>query len=157
VDISLDDFRRHFEILSDQALLATSREDLVEGARACYDEEVLRRGLISPEGAGAAENEAYEAEEGTEAEPENPDDDLVLIGTFTVAEEASLARGLLESASIPVHLANEHVALGAFQLRLMVPAAYEEQAFEVLEMEISDEELAEQAEAAGGFRDEANH
>ena len=45
MDISLEDFRRHFEILSDEALLATSREDLVETARACFDEEVVRRGL----------------------------------------------------------------------------------------------------------------
>jgi hypothetical protein len=153
VDISLDDFRRHFEILSDRALLATNRDDLVESAKACYDEEVLRRGLSSPEGEVAS----VENEEVAAPEPENPDDDLVLIGTFTVAEEASLARGLLESASIPVHLANEHVALGAFQLRLMVPAAYEEQAFEVLETQLTDEELAEQAEAAGFNDDYPDH
>jgi hypothetical protein len=48
-----------------------------------------------------------------------------------------------------LHLANEYVSLGGFQLRLMVPAAYEEQALEILATEISDEELAAQAEAAG--------
>jgi len=148
VDVSLEDFQRHFGLLSDSALLATNRDDLVESARACYDEELSRRGLSSPKSAVAVENEVEAA-----PEPANPDDDLVLIGTFAVAEEASLARGLLESASIPSHLANEHVALGAFQIRLMVPAAFEEQAFEVLEMQISDEELAAQAEAAGEVDD----
>ena len=48
MEVSLDDFRRHFEILSDDALLATNREDLVESARECYDEEVTRRGLNTP-------------------------------------------------------------------------------------------------------------
>jgi hypothetical protein len=142
VDISLEDFRRHFEILSDKALMETNREDLVESAKTCFDEEVSRRGLKLP--ASAAE-----AAEQPAPEPVNPDDELVLIATYTIYDEANLARGLLESASIPFHLANEYVALGGFQLRLMVPAAYEEQALEILESEISDEELAAQAEAAG--------
>jgi len=142
VEISLEDFRRHFEILSDEALMETSREDLVETARVCFDEEVSRRGLKWPES-------AVEGEERQAAEPVNPDDQLVSIATYSVADEANFARGLLESASIPLHLANEHVALGGFQLRLMVPAAYEEQALEILETQISDEELAAQAEAAG--------
>jgi hypothetical protein len=141
VDISLDDFRRHFELLSDEALLETSREDLVETARTCFDEEVSRRGLKP----AAAE----EPSEAPAPEPVNPDDQLVLIATFNIADEANLARGLLESASIPLHLANEHLSLGGFQLRLLVPAAYEEQALEILETQISDEELAAQADAAG--------
>lgn len=140
MEVSLDDFRRHFELLSDSALLATSREDLVENARGCYDEEVARRGLNSAVEAGAA------SEPGTE--PMTAGEELVLISTFHIPEEASLARGLLESAGIPFHLDNEHAALGGFQLRLMVPAAFEEEALEVLETQISDDELAAQAEAA---------
>jgi hypothetical protein len=147
VDISLEDFRRHFEILSDEALMETNRDDLVETARLCFDEEVSRRGLKSA--AGTAEAEQLPA-----AEPVNPEDELVSIATYSVADEANFARGLLQSAGIPLHLANEHVALGGFQMRLMVPAAYEEQALEILETEISDEELAAQAEAAGTFEDE---
>jgi hypothetical protein len=38
--------------------------------------------------------------------------------------------------------------LGGFQLRLLVPKAFEKEALEVLEWEISEEELAAQAEAA---------
>jgi len=142
VEISLEDFRRHFEILSDEALMETRREDLVETARVCFDEEVSRRGL-------KPQVSTVEGEEPQAPEPVNPDDQLVSIATYGVADEANFARGLLESASIPLHLANEHVALGGFQLRLMVPAAYEEQALEILETQISDEELAAQAEAAG--------
>ena len=74
---------------------------------------------------------------------------MVLIATYNIPDEASLARGLLDSAEIPYHLENEFAALGGFQLRLMVPAAFEADALEILEAEISEEELAAQAEAAG--------
>ena len=60
----------------------------------------------------------------------------------------------MESASIPARLENESLGLGAFQLRLLVPAAYEQDALEVLEYEISDEDLAAQAEEAGDFSDD---
>jgi hypothetical protein len=142
VEVSADDFRRHFELLSDAALLETNREDLVEIARGCYDEEVERRGLNSPPESDAAAQEAV-------AHQASPGEELVLIATYNIPEEASLARGLLDSAEIPYHLENEFAALGGFQLRLMVPAAFEAEALEVLEAEISDEELAAQAEAAG--------
>jgi hypothetical protein len=141
VEISLDDFRRHFELLSDAALLDTNREDLVESARECFDEEVARRGLNSPPAdEGAAEPVTHQA---------SPGEELVSIATYNIPDEANLARGLLESAGIPYHLENEHAPLGGFQLRLLVPAAFEQEALEVLEAEISEEELAAQAEAAG--------
>jgi len=139
VEISLDDFRRHFELLSDAALLETNREDLVESARGCYDEEVARRGLNSPPA----------SDEIVAAEPAAESPELIVIATYNIPEEASLARGLLESAEIPYHLENEFAALGGFQLRLLVPAPFEADALEILEAEISDEELAAQAEAAG--------
>jgi hypothetical protein len=142
VEISLDDFRRHFELLSDGALLETNREDLVEAARGCYDEEVARRGLNSPPGDEIAAEPAGTPEA-------SPGEELIVIATYNIPEEASLARGLLESAEIPYHLENEFAALGGFQLRLLVPAAFEADALEILEAEISDEELAAQAEAAG--------
>jgi hypothetical protein len=148
MDVSLDDFRRHFGMLSDAALLATRREDLVDSAQECLAEELSRRGLTT---VGVASGEI--AAEQAEVEPD-PSGEPVSIATYTVAEEASLARGLLRIASIPCHLANEYAGLGGFQLELLVPAAYVEQALEVLGAEISDEELAAQAEAAGASESE---
>jgi hypothetical protein len=148
VEVSLDDFRRHFGILSDEALLSTNREELVENARECYDAEVARRGLNSPPG------DEIPAEE-TSPEHKTDAGELVLIATYNIPEEASMARGLLQSAEIPWSLENEYAGLGGFQLRLLVPAAFEEQAREVLETEISDEELAAQAEAAGVMEDDS--
>lgn len=139
--INTDDFRRHFEILSDDALLATNRDDLVETARQCYDEEVARRQL-NP-------NPETDPEEERATEPVPAGDQLVSIGTFMSGEEANLARGLLEDGGIPAVLTNEHSGLGMFQLELKVPSSFVDQAMEILDMEISEEELAALAEAAG--------
>jgi Putative prokaryotic signal transducing protein len=142
VQVSHDDFRQHFELLSDEALLETSREDLVEAAKAVYDEELERRGLNTTvtEEPGEPMPDAVAPQEGA---------DLALVATYNVLEEASLARGLLQSAEIPYVMQNDYSALGGIALRLLVPQQYEEQAIEILQHEISEEELAAQAEAAG--------
>ncbi len=136
-----EDFQRHFEILSDEALLETNRDELVEMAREVYDAEIARRGL------GPEEGEEL-APEG-ELEPTHAAEEMVLIATFGFPEEANMARGLLESAAIPSQIKNELAAVGGFEASLLVPASFEEQAIEILESQISDEELAAQAEAAG--------
>jgi hypothetical protein len=146
MEVSLEDFRRHFELLSDETLLSTDREELTEGGRQCYDEEIARRGLNSP----AAEEIAEEAHQA------NPGEELVLIATYLIPDEANLARGLLQSAEIPFRMENELAPLGGFQLRLLVPRAFEEEALAVLESEISEEELAAQAEAAGEMEEESD-
>lgn len=146
MEISPDDFRRHFELLSDETLLATNREELVAAARPVYDEEVARRGLNSP-----AVDETPEA--APDAVAPEVHEELVVIATYNIPDEANLARGLLQSAEIPFLLQNDYVALGGIELRLLVPAQYEEQALEILQSEISDEELAAQAEAAGAFEE----
>ncbi|MDP9054687.1 MAG: DUF2007 domain-containing protein [Acidobacteriota bacterium] len=146
MEISLEDFRRHFELLSDETLLATNREELVASARGVYDEEVARRGLNT---SSLAETRA----KAPDAAPAAEQEELVLIATYIIPDEANLARGLLQSAGIPFLLQNNYVALGGIELRLLVPAQYEEQALEILQSEISDEELAAQAEAAGAFEE----
>jgi hypothetical protein len=135
-----EDFQRHFEILSDEALLETNRDELVEMAREVYDEEIARRGLGPEEGEEPVEDGAVQ--------PADEVDEMVLVATFGFPEEANMARGLLESASIPSQIKNELAAVGGFEASLLVPASFEEQAIEILEHQISDEELAAQAEAA---------
>jgi len=147
MDVSLEDFRKHFELLSDDALLGTNRDELVEAAQQCYDAEVARRGLQAPEA------EPEEPEVLPSPEPEGGK--LVHIETFIIPEEASLARGLLTSAEIPFMMENELAPLGGFQIQLLVPEDYADDAREILNHEITEEELAAQAEAAGGFEDEA--
>lgn len=144
MDISLDDFRRHFGLLSDESLLATDREELVDAAKTCYDEEIERRGLNAEP---AVEESGEPLAVAAEAPAEHGEGGLVSIASYPFPDEARLAWGLLKGAGIQAFLANEKSALGA--LHLMVPADDVETALQIIGGEgLSEEELAAQAEAA---------
>ena len=147
VNVTAADFRKHFEFLSDEALLETKREELVEIAQQCLDEEISRRGLN-------AEGEPTEITRDSVQHEASVSEKLVLVDTFLSGEELNLARGLLEEAHIPYHVENPLAALGGIELRLLVPEALEADAREILNSEISEEELAAQAEAAGMVEEE---
>ena len=132
-----DDIRRRYAELSDEGLLSINREDLVDLAQRCYDEELTRRGL------------QYEDE--TNEEPAGVGEPFVAAATFLFPDEAEVARGLLRSADILCYLENEHmlakvwqwnVALGG--LRLMVPASLLDQVHEILNELISEEDFIAQ-------------
>lgn len=127
--------RRQFADLSDKGLLAIDRKDLVDLAQQYYDAEIAQRAL-HPSVEAIAE--------------QVPDEELVPVATYLSLEEARMGRALLETANIPAKLENEFSSAwtGFGGLRLMVPVSLEEEAAEVLESRISDEELARQAEAA---------
>lgn len=135
-----EELRRQYESLSDEALLAMNRDDLVDLARQVYDEEVEGRGLASP--AEQAEGEAGKLPGNEHGE------ELVEAVVYESRSEARLAKSFLLSAEIPCTLENEF-SLDDAPLRLLVPAGMLDQALEVLSAEISEEELAAQAEAAG--------
>jgi hypothetical protein len=136
LEIEPEEVRRRYAELSDEGLLSINREDLTELAQQYYDTEVAERGL-HPESPNHVE--------------ESADGELVLVDTFLSLEEANLGRALLRSADIPAYLENELTSkwTGAGGLRLMVPTSFLEQAKEILETRISDEDLLAQAEAAG--------
>ena len=138
-----DALRQHFNDLSDEALLEIERADLTELAQQYYDAEMAARDL------------------GDEPPPEEPDEEreaLVLLTTFISPTEADLATSLLRSAGIPANLESEYSIDWTGALRLMVPASMVEEAQEILESEITEEELAAQAEAAeaGDPEEESN-
>lgn len=128
-------------MLSDAALLEIDRDQLVDVARVCYDAELAERNLAFEESQPSAP--AVEMASG------QADGDLQLVGTFLSIEEANFARGLLQSADVPCSLENEFSAAysGAGALRLLVPASVYDRACEILETEISEEDLIAQAEA----------
>jgi hypothetical protein len=83
-------------------------------------------------------------------------DELIQVAAFLHPHEAKVARAELEAENIPCFLNNERTLdidwllasmMGGY--RLLVPARFADQAREILESRISDEELAAQAEAAG--------
>jgi hypothetical protein len=144
MDITPDDFRRHYAELSDEALLAIEREDLVDTARMCLDVELANRGL-QPAPAAAP----FETADAVEAEA------LVAIAKFVSADEATYFHVLLHNEGIPARLVSPHSielrhlydrALGGIQL--LVPAPLAEEAGAILDASVSDDELAAQAEAA---------
>jgi hypothetical protein len=133
------ELRQQYESLSDEALLAMNRADLVDLARQIYDEELESRGLGLPA--------AVESESGKLPKSESGEE-MVEAAVYDSRSEARLAKSFLLSAEIPCELENEF-ALDDARLRLLVPASLLDQALDVLSAEISEEELAAQAEAAG--------
>lgn len=137
MQIDLDDFRRRYAELSDEALLDLERDDLVDLARDCYDAELARRGL----------RRALSSPPATEVQDHA---ELVEAAIFSSSSEADLARALLESAAIPCYLENEFAGKtlrASDGFRLFVPATLLENAREILNSPVSDEELIAQAEA----------
>jgi PhnB protein len=132
--VNVEDFRRQYAVLSDEALLDVDRQDLVELARKCYDEELARRKLktAAPVPAAAA------------PEPHGETEEFAVAETYASVEEARMARELLRGAGI-------RAQLGADGLALVVPVSTREDAREVLDAQISDEALAEAATAGASY------
>lgn len=148
MNATADDFRRHFDALSDEALLAVNPADLTPLAAECLNEEIARRGLNEPDSAVGAD--AMESAESTEADAEP----WVTVATYTVGGEAGFAVGLLRSAGIECKAEQETVALTASDIYILVPESMAAEALEVLGAELTDDELAAQAEAAGPHPDD---
>ncbi len=145
MNVTAEDFRSHYELLSDEALLDIDTTELVELARSCHAEEVARRGLTDTVAHKNEANEAKAANEANEGQDASaPQEELLCIVEYDYMDEADLARGLLEAAGIPASLESEPGVV-----RLMVPSGQAEQALGMLAAPLSDEELAAQAEAAG--------
>lgn len=144
MQIDPEDFKRHYALLSDDALLEINRGELVDAARPYYDAELAQRKLAPPE---AGENSSS-PDRGDET-PSQTEGGPQLVATFLSLEEANFARGLLQSADIPCSFENNQAAAwsGIGELRLMVPASAYDRACEILETEISEEDLIAQAEA----------
>jgi len=140
LQIEPEEFRRRYAELSDEALLSIDRKDLTEVAQGYFDAELAQRGLRAAEANPGGERNS-------EADPEMS---LVPAATFLSLADGELARDLLRTADIPAYLENELAShwTGAGGLRLMVPASFLEDANEILEAGISDEDLISQAEAA---------
>lgn len=85
-----------------------------------------------------------------------PDEELVVLRSYQWYDEAKMAESVLLAERIPCELYDEHMLAGrpltvvaSGGMRLMVPVSRVEEALALLEASnLSDEELAAQAEAA---------
>ena len=73
---------------------------------------------------------------------------MVLVASFALPHDASLAKAILESAGIPAFLSNENVnrlnivySMVDGGQRLFVPASAEQEAREILASRVSEQEL----------------
>ena len=143
----LDDFRRLYSSLNDEALLNIDRDELVPVAQQVYDAELSSRDLDVL----VEEDEAVPMQNPL---GENP----VVIATFDSPSEAGAARSLLRMAEIPCMLSTDLPGSDIFRssshVDLYVPPEFVDQANEVLDSEISEEDLAAQAEAAALLEEE---
>ena len=141
MQIDSDDFRKTYENLSDEGLLAINADDLTPAARMVYDQELNQRGLLLPEDAPEEESD--------------PAEELAELAEFKYTDEMTFAKGALEAVGIPAYDNNSNTVrlnwmwknmLGG--MRLFVPKSQLEDARAVLESfdEISEEELARQSQ-----------
>lgn len=142
---SLEEFQSYYQSLSDEALRELDRNDLVEAARACYDQELAGRGLT-----------AANAPNDLSAAPADGREHREIAASFFSVQEAGLALALLQSAGIPSSLEDENTDLRSGSmwssqgngLRLTVPAEFLEEARAILESDVSEADLIAQAEVA---------
>jgi hypothetical protein len=93
VRIDPEDLKRHYALLSDEALLEIDAADLTDTARMCFQDEMARRKLTRTP-------EAPREDPEVQVEPE-PADTGVVVGTFQYPGELEDARDVLEHAGIP--------------------------------------------------------
>jgi hypothetical protein len=158
--LNVDDLRRHYASLSDEALRAINRTELVEIAQQCYDQELAQRAPLrkihaipSPQD----ENEG-EFEDAWESNSENAPRwvaEAVCVCNFldypgqNAGSAAGDARSALEKAGIPCYLEQRPVepdtprVLPQNEYRVLVPARLNLQAISVLDKEIYNSENEE--------------
>ncbi|HJT87899.1 MAG TPA: hypothetical protein VJ732_08580 [Bryobacteraceae bacterium] len=154
MQIDLESLRRHYRSLSDGELSALKREELIEGARKCLEEEWDRRGLDASE-----EPEAPVDEEGYDrpsfAAPADADwlEDAACACSFasqpggSSASDAEDACRALQDAGIPCQLSTVEVAPATgdqpaqHEFRVMVPGALNLEATSILDQEVFNPQL----------------
>ncbi len=154
--------REHYASLSDEALRAIHRADLVETAQTCYDDEVRHRNLTSrrdvrreAEAPDAGDNLAELDEElsGDADEPGWLDDAAEVFSRYDrpgslPADDIADARDALEAAGIPCYLElheeqeeKSNAPQSTHRWRLLVPGKLNQRATSVLERDIFNPEF----------------
>jgi hypothetical protein len=160
--------RQYYGSLSDEALLAIDRSDLVEMAQPYYDSEIRTRGLDrgarrEPVARAATRHDdVSEVEPAGDGEPleagEKPDwlDEATVVYSATVlpgstADGAANAQYVLERAGIPCYLEMSEIAVEkpaspvpAQEWRLLVPGNWNLQATSILDRDIFNDEFEAQ-------------
>ena len=149
MEIDLAQLRRQYENLTDEALLEVERDELVDSARQCYDEELAKRRLRARRSTPAGDASAQHVlEDFSGEEPEWAEDGLAALSlTQTpgndVAPDIAAARSILAGAGIPYHLATrEPQESGDYTIyELLVPPGQHLLALSVLDKEFFNPQM----------------
>jgi hypothetical protein len=154
LQIDLEELRRHYSLLSDEALVALNRDELIEAAQKCYEEELERRGLNEVQ-----ESDLVPEEQGyagtfdeTGVDPDWLQDGACVCSFVSqpggsAASDADNAREALQNAGVPcdVSVAEVAAATGGQQAqheyRVMVPAALNLKATSILDLQFFNPQL----------------
>jgi hypothetical protein len=166
LQINLEDLRRHYASLSDEALREIDRSELVEIAQQCYDQELAQREPLEKKADQAARPvtraAVYAGEEEVVGELDGDNEDApewieeaVAACSFASlpgsksAQDAENAREVLENAGIPCYLEFRTIDPDLTpppqaEYRVLVPGAFTLQAASVLDQEIFNPEIEAQ-------------
>jgi len=152
--------RQHYASLSNEALQAINRADLVPAAQTCYDDEVRKRKQARPSipelaGSGDADedDEVYAEPSGDGEKPAWFDDAAEVFSQTDVpgqlpAPEVGNARDVLEAAGIPCFLdvveipeETSNLPPNTREWRVLVPGHLNQYAMSVLERDIFNDEF----------------
>jgi hypothetical protein len=162
MQIDLEQIRRHYASLSDEALLDIERADLTEAAQKCFDAEFDERGLgkrrVSvARAAVAGPTPESDVEEMDAAEPfgdgDEPQEQTDWLSEAAqvysavdrpgaaIASDADHARAVLDDAGIPCRLERVDIDETTSEWRLLVPGNLNLQATSILDRDIFNGEF----------------
>jgi hypothetical protein len=134
--------REQYAFLSNEALMAIDRADLVETAQRCYDEEVARRRLASP---------THDDDKPAWLDDASEVFSRVDVRGTVIAPDIAAARDALEAEGIPCHLdlaelpqdEEPHTPPPTHVWRVLVPGNFNFRAASVLDRDIFNADFEE--------------
>jgi hypothetical protein len=141
--VDTDYLRRHYAELSDEALREIDRDELVDAAQRCYDEEVARRHSAPAPRAAPVTPDFVEDEDGP-----NWLEGAACVCTFTNTPgsdsqvDAAEARDAIEASGIPCHITLEETGEERrSEYRVLVPASRTLEALSILDRDVFNARL----------------
>lgn len=150
MNLDLEELRRQFEAMTDEALLEIDRDELVEAAQQCYDEELRLRKIVPKVRTRSAISEAESGGEVDWAGQEEPEWLTEAISVLSVStryrnddttQRLREAVDVLLNAGVPCYVRGQDREGAVIEYELMVPAKQHLQAASVLDRDMLNAEM----------------
>ena len=150
MDLDLNELRRQYEAMTDEALVEIDRDELVEAAQQCYDQELQLRKIRPEVRKGkplAAIESSAEVDWDGQEEPEWLPDAISVLSVSTryrnddTTQRLRDAVDVLMSAGIPGYVRGQDREGAIVEYELLVPAKQHLQAASVLDRDMLNAEV----------------